>query len=360
MARYKSRNGKWQVEIRKGKYKHNPIYATFTKKTVAQRWAVRVESDIAEGVFVDGRDARGYLMSSLIERYMVEVTMTKADSTIASEKNRLRYLSEDIGHYTLDTLTWQVVFGYFTALQSGHHHRCKKGTGISASTLRKRLQDLSNVLEVADKIWELPMANGNPAKDVKAKLSKMGRLSGSDLERTGRLKDGEYDLIRKYQPFRSDSIFKYAALFLIETGMRRSEMVGMRVSQIDWDHSIYSLERQKSDRTRTQHKRGRDVPLTRRARAILRLVIWARKSTDKVWPWTTPDSVTHGVRNMFKKLGIEGVRVHDLRHEFGSYHTDRQVDFRLVAAAMGHVDLKSMKRYSHPDAKKVAGMFERD
>lgn len=55
---------------------------------------------------------------------------------------------------------------------------------------------------------------------------------------------------------------------------------------------------------------------------------------------------------------MQDVTVHDLRHEFGSYQIDRGMDMRLVGAAMGHRSLNSTKRYTHPDAKKVASLFD--
>lgn len=50
--------------------------------------------------------------------------------------------------------------------------------------------------------------------------------------------------------------------------------------------------------------------------------------------------------------------VHELRHEFASYHIDRGMDIRLVGEAMGHQSLNSTKRYTHPDTKKVALLFD--
>jgi len=80
--------------------------------------------------------------------------------------------------------------------------------------------------------------------------------------------------------------------------------------------------------------------------------VWPRKGEH------TGSTAYRGVKRMFKKLGMQDVTVHDLRHEFGSYHIDRGMDMRLDSAAMGHQSLNSTKRYTHPDAKKVASLFD--
>ena len=59
---------------------------------------------------------------------------------------------------------------------------------------------------------------------------------------------------------------------------------------------------------------------------------------------------------MCKRIGIDHkeLRLHDARHEFGSTMVDKEVDFRISAASMGHTDLRSQKRYQHPDLVKFA------
>ena len=127
----------------------------------------------------------------------------------------------------------------------------------------------------------------------------------------------------------------------------------------DVKKGYYELPKEKSDHTKRVKRKGRIVPLTPRAMAILRMVKRVSSfADDNIWDWRDPKSLSRAMKRMCDRLGIEGLRLHDLRHEFGSQQADHSVDIRLSSAAMGHTDLRSMARYSHPDLKKLGGAIK--
>jgi integrase len=127
---------------------------------------------------------------------------------------------------------------------------------------------------------------------------------------------------------------------------------------VDLLHNVYHLPKEKSDHTKKVKRDGRIVPLTFRAKAVLRLLGIEKRHYPYVWGWRDPSSLSRANAKMLKKLNIQNVRLHDYRHEFGSTQADNQVDMRITAAAMGHSDLRSMARYSHPDMIKHAKMIK--
>lgn len=371
MARIQKRQKKdgsysYTVTIRKGQYKHHAQVKTFTKKAVAVAWARRVENQIEAGTYLDSKEASNYTVRDLIDRYAKEILTHKSQNTQDITNVRLNILRQDFRGVTLNRLDKYCAYGVFTTMLS----RTTRQTEHKPEHLRKKwspayvakfIQDLTSILRVAINLWNIPLPHGNVAVEAKKLMREIQLLNGADLHKDTRLINDQYQRIRDFKND-TQSLFKYFALFAIETGMRRQEIVSMKKSNIDWRNRFYKLEEHKSDNRRTRFRKGRDVPLTKRALAILRLVIYSQKSNlETVWPWTgkyAGSTAYRGVKRIFKKLGMHGVTVHDLRHEFGSYHIDRGMDMRLVGAAMGHQSLNSTKRYTHPDAKKVALLFD--
>lgn len=371
MARIQKRQKKdgsysYTVTIRKGRYKTNPQVKTFSKKAVAVDWARKIENEIEAGTYLDIKAASNYTVNELIDRYAKEILIYKSQNTQEITNIRLNVLREDFRYVTLNRLDKYLVYGVFTKMLS----RTTKQTEFKPEHLRKRwspayvlkfIQDLTSVLRVAINLWNLPLPHGNAAVDAKKLMRENQLLNGADLHKDTRLISDQYQRIKSFKN-ETQSLFKYFALFAVETGMRRQEIVSMKKKNIDWKNKFYKLDGHKSDNRRTRFKKGRDVPLTKRALAILRLVIYSQNnSLETVWPWTgkyAGSTAYRGVKRIFQKLGMSDVTVHDLRHEFGSYHIERGMDMRLVGAAMGHQSLNSTKRYTHPDAKKVASLFD--
>ena len=49
-----------------------------------------------------------------------------------------------------------------------------------------------------------------------------------------------------------------------------------------------------------------------------------------------------------RRAGIESLRFHDLRHEYGSRLGDADVQLTKIARLMGHSNTKQTERYVHP------------
>lgn len=52
---------------------------------------------------------------------------------------------------------------------------------------------------------------------------------------------------------------------------------------------------------------------------------------------------------MCKKLGIRGVRFHDLRHTAATRMIESGISIVAVSKILGHSDIKMTMRYAHPD-----------
>jgi integrase len=59
-------------------------------------------------------------------------------------------------------------------------------------------------------------------------------------------------------------------------------------------------------------------------------------------------SVLYSFRSACRRAGIENLRFHDLRHEYGSRLGDADVQLTKIARLMGHSNTKQTERYVHP------------
>ena len=60
------------------------------------------------------------------------------------------------------------------------------------------------------------------------------------------------------------------------------------------------------------------------------------------------------------RLGIKDFRLHDLRHDFGSYLVQSGVDIYVASKLLGHSNVKQTQRYAHlkPEQQhKALGVF---
>lgn len=148
----------------------------------------------------------------------------------------------------------------------------------------------------------------------------------------------------------------------VETGMRSSEITGLRRSQIDVDRRIVTLRDTKNGTART-------VPLTRAAAEILRaaldnpirpidtdLIFFGEPGRDgrrkpyvfqKLWA------------GIVRELGFADLHFHDLRHEAVSRLVEAGFSDQEVAAISGHKSMQMLKRYTHLRSEELVTKLDR-
>ena len=142
---------------------------------------------------------------------------------------------------------------------------------------------------------------------------------------------------------------------LYATGLRVSELVGLRVSSLSRDGRIVTV--------RGKGGKERLVPLGDAARRAIDDWLPLRntllKERGKAVPWLFPSraSAGHVTRDGFAKqlrdlalaAGIDPVRVspHVLRHAFATHLLANGADLRSVQQMLGHSDISTTQIYTH-------------
>jgi len=143
---------------------------------------------------------------------------------------------------------------------------------------------------------------------------------------------------------------------LYATGMRVSELAGLRVQDVDDSTFIRVLG--KGDKERV-------VPLSRQARKAVttwiddgRVAIANNDSKDWLWIGARGGQLdARGIRRVVKRR--VGTFPHALRHSFATHLLEGGADLRTVQELLGHVDLATTQLYTSVTRKHLKETYDR-
>jgi integrase len=146
-------------------------------------------------------------------------------------------------------------------------------------------------------------------------------------------------------------------MFLL-TGCRKGEALGARWDQIDLEAGVWT-----KPASSTKQKKLHRLPLSRRMIAKLREIRAHHTDPIFVFPGKirlasleagrSPKSggsltdVSGLWRPMRARLGLDDVRLHDLRHSHASALVNSGVDLYTASKALGHSTIKTTEKYAH-------------
>ena len=156
-------------------------------------------------------------------------------------------------------------------------------------------------------------------------------------------------------------------MFFLEltTGMRKSELVALQWSDVNWKERTISVSKQayKLDGKMTvmppkTSNSVRKIALSEETLAILKKQRKADEGRQPGSPYIFPSPVTgemyhpDSVVNLHKKIlkeaGLEHIRFHDLRHTFATLALQNGVDVKTVSAMLGHSNAGfTLATYTH-------------
>ncbi|WP_033460642.1 tyrosine-type recombinase/integrase [Bordetella bronchiseptica] len=153
-----------------------------------------------------------------------------------------------------------------------------------------------------------------------------------------------------------------------ETGMRRSEVAGIRREHVDLMHGVVHLPH-------TKNGRARDVPLTPRAREAMRRWATGKPMRGPIFTMR-PGSITRAFIRARRRARLryeslcrqynrrpnreyfQDLRFHDLRHE-GTSQLATVFQIHELAKVNGNVDTRMLLRYYHPHGRELAQKLAR-
>jgi len=218
------------------------------------------------------------------------------------------------------------------------HIESRRIAGKSNSTINREISILSASINYAIKRWGWNIAN--PATGLYLKIPE-GRLRW--------LTRSEFcALLRSAADSRAPHLADFI-LLATHTGMRRSEILRLEVSRIDFENKNIYL-----DGTETKNGRRRLVPLNESALSAIRSrIAWNNEngiSGSRLFLQRNGRPVVQintAFTNAVLAAGLENFRLHDLRHTFASWLVSSGVPLPEVRDLLGHTSIKQTERYAH-------------
>jgi len=148
------------------------------------------------------------------------------------------------------------------------------------------------------------------------------------------------------------------------SGLRLSELAGASIRDLDL------LSNQ--IRVRGKGRKERIVPVGRRAEQALRSylndreVMVRRPGADRSALFVSARgrrlsarTVPRRIRALYRATGLEGQRVHSLRHTFATHLMDAGADLRAVQELLGHASLGTTQVYTHTSVERLKDVYRK-
>jgi integrase len=303
---------------------HATLSRTFRLKGDAEQWARQTEAEIDRGELpMDTRVLRSHTLAQLLERYSATVVPRKRGA------GRERYMVRVVLRHPLSRLSLHRL----TPPEIAKYRDDRLAT-VTGATVRGELAVVRHCLQVARNEWGFVLPS-NPVDQVK--------LPAPNNPRERRASTSELKRLLEACEARANQRLSAVIQLAVETGMRRSELLGMRWADIDFETRTVFLRN-----TKNGHPRA--VPLSPRSVAIIRTT---PRVGDTVFP-ISANALRLAWECLRRRAGVFGLRFHDLRHEAVSRFFEKSLNMPEVAAISGHRDPRMLMRYTHPKAEAIA------
>ena len=205
---------------------------------------------------------------------------------------------------------------------------------LSAATVNRVLVLMRYMFNLARR-WHITGVVSNPTDQQKLK-----KLSN---HRERFLTETETHQLLKSVNQSPNRMLKYIVPFLLLTGARKREVLDARWCDMDIHRKSWRIPMTKSGR-------ARHVPLSQAALELLERLskkshgewVFANPKTGK--PYVSIFCSWHTARTL---VGLEDVRIHDLRHSFASFLVNAGCSLYEVQKILGHSSVSMTQRYSH-------------
>lgn len=227
-----------------------------------------------------------------------------------------------------------------------------KRVGLGVGTVNKICDQLATMLHVAAE-WKLIKA-APKVKRLKVPEKEMPSLTPEEGEK----------LVETAQ--RHGAKFHLVALIGVDCGLRNSEIIGLRWSDIDFEGDEIKVQNRiwNGQEGPPKHGKIRNVPLTGRLREAL--LAFPRTSNYVLTTYKgTPIKTNQTLPEWFEPIWAEAQvprGIHVLRHTYATDVLDAGVPLKTVQALLGHSSLVTTERYLHnkrkSDLRKAAHALE--
>jgi integrase len=332
---FKTGQGHWRAQVRRnGKYASK----TFRLKTLADRWVIETERSIDLGcMLVRGSIQSLHTLSDLIDLHIAD--MHEVDRPLRRSKHAvLAALKRDLGSLPIGKLNREslIEFG---------KQRTRQGAG--PVTLAIDFSYLGTVLTHAAAVHGL-IVDTESVRLARIALARLG-LIGRSAERDRRPTKEEIDALLKHFDEKPGMLIPMSRIikFAIATALRQEEICNLEWQDVDGEKRLVVVRNRKDPRRKQgNHQR---VPLLNLTQYDAWQLLCEQKAANdnlRCFPYNHR-SVGAAFHRACRRLGIENLKFHDLRHEATSRLFEAGLTIEQVSLVTGHRDWKMLRRYTN-------------
>lgn len=275
-----------------------------------------------------------------------EGTVKEHTYVFTYQKNLEKYLIPYFRKTRLIDIKQMDIQNYFNQVRHAN------GNLLSFSTLDKQKAILHSMFDLA---IDNDYCYKNPVKNIK-------------FERTLPKKERNY-----YNEAEAEILLKYAEernshgiVIILQSGLRRSELLGLQWNDIDLDNKIIHVKRAVTstvgaviiDKTKT-FSSERMIPISDRLVDYLRAmkesseseyVIEGSEPDQPLGPHKFADRFAEFMDKFSWETKMQKLTPHELRHTYGTIQRERGVDIYTIQKVLGHSDISTTSKiYVHND-----------
>ena len=328
-----------------GKRKQQWVTVRGTKKQAETRLSELLNQMDTGGFIKPTKETFG----SFLQRYLDDYISTQIRATtLEAYQQRGKHLIDGLGHIPVSELREEHLHKYYR----------EKSKTLSPGTLIKHHNLLRSALSQGV-IWRTLTRNvAEAVKPPKVSRKEMRALTGPEVHR----------MLEACEDTAWHSIFHT----LTWTGLRRSELLGLRWKDVDLILAslrvVQSVQRLNTGEFIVQEPKTasgrRTIALSPASCLVLRehrekqeadATLLGRQLAEDDLVFSHPDgsprdpsTLTLAFRRLTRRVGLDGVRLHDLRHTMASLYLEQGVNPKTVAERLGHASVTiTLDLYSH-------------
>ncbi len=285
-----------------------------------------------------GEDPQAQKYKSRNEPTLTDVWNRFRAEHLPQRKPQTRYEYENQWREAIAPKLGRVVIDDVTRSEVDRLHKSMRLTPYRANRILALLSRLMTLAEV----WELRPAGSNPCRHIE-RFKEQARNRYLDAEELGRLGAAMREMVE--QGSLSPSAANAVRLLLL-TGARLNEILTARWEWVHRDRCIFALPDSKTG--------AKPVYLSDEALSVLDDQRSIAGDDPHIFPGRGTEGRIINLRKPWKRIcksaGLDGVRLHDLRHTAASIAVGQGATLPIIGRLLGHSQAQTTQRYAHVDA----------
>jgi integrase len=331
---FRVRRQKGDARVYSVSYRHQGVERQYTIGRHGSPWVPDTARKQARAILTQvaaGKDPSGEkqayrsapTLSDLAARFLAEHAGPKCKASSAKEYKRL------LDHVILPTLGAKKAADVTRRDVELLHHAFRQSPYQS----NRAVGLLSSLMNMAEK-WGMRPDGSNPTRHI-VKFKQANRERFLSADEFARLADA----ISAY----GGSLYIKAAIRLLAlTGCRRNEITTLRWQEVDLDNGELRL---------SDSKTGAKVVFLGEAAVAILTSLPHVHGNDHVFPGRHDGEHLGDFSKAWvqirKAAGLDGVRLHDLRHSYASMGINSNLSLAIVGKLLGHTQPSTTSRYAH-------------